>query len=131
MPGTLFASDSIEQHVFRAAVLSIVLALALGQNAVLLCQVWCDPPEAAATGCHHEDGTPSPTLARDAECDDGLVGIADITRPELRRGVSDRDHGAVAVVRFLFAPPSTGTLHSESGAQLLLQARPLVTPLRL
>ena len=117
--------------MFRAAVLSIVLALALGQNAVLLCQVWCDPPEAAATGCHHEDGTPSPTVARDGECDDGLVGGVAITGQDLRRAASDRDHSAVGVVRVPFAPPSTGTLHSESGAQPLLQARPLVTPLRL
>jgi len=39
--------------VFRAAVLSIVLALAVGQNATLLCRVWCDLQAAAASGCHH------------------------------------------------------------------------------
>ena len=55
-----------EHHVFRAALFSIVLTLAVGQNASLLCQVWCH--DATSAGCPHQDSTTSPSVSADDNC---------------------------------------------------------------
>lgn len=120
-----------ELHVFRAAVVSIALTLAIGQNAVLLCQAWCDPHEAAATGCHHNTAT-SPSLTDNDNCTDTFAAIA-FVREDLRRGTSfpDAQH-AVLVPAFRFAPPSTDIRSGhDPGQQSPLESRPLVTPLRI
>lgn len=117
--------------MFRAAVILIVLTLAMGQNAVLLCQAWCDPREAAATGCH-SDSTPSPSLAGNDTCTDTLGAIA-FVREDVRGGTSapDAPH-AVVIPAFQFARPPTAIRGGDDPRhQSLLEARPLVTPLRI
>jgi hypothetical protein len=47
-------------NVFRAALVSVVLTLATGPNAGLLCTAWC--VDATSTGCPHQDSTTSPRL---------------------------------------------------------------------
>jgi hypothetical protein len=42
-------------NVFRAALYSVVLTLAIGQNAGLLCKVWC--PDATSKSCLHQEST--------------------------------------------------------------------------
>lgn len=118
--------------MLRAAVASIVLTLAVGQNAALLCQAWCDPHAAAATGCHH-DGATSPRLTGGDHCTDCTFGITAFVREDARRGASapDAPH-AIAVTGFRFAPPPTDirSCH-DRGQQSLLAARPLVIALRV
>jgi hypothetical protein len=129
--GVLLAFGGSELHVFRAAVVSIALTLAIGQNAVLLCQAWCDPHEAAASGCHHNTAT-SPSLTGNDNCTDTFAAIA-FVREDLRRGTSipDAQH-AVVIPAFRFAPPSTEIRSGhDPGQQSPLESRPPVTPLRI
>lgn len=117
--------------MFRAAGVLIVLSLAMGQNAVLLCQAWCDPHEAAADGCH-SDRALSPSLTGNDHCNDTFGAIA-FVREDVRRGTStpDAPH-AVVIPAFRFAPPPTDIRSGhDPGQQSLHEARPLVTPLRI
>jgi hypothetical protein len=117
--------------VFRAAVVSIALTFAIGQNAVLLCQAWCDSREAAATGCHHNTAA-SPSLTGNDHCTDTFAASA-VVREDLRRGTSipDAQH-AVVIPAFRFAPPSTDIRSGhDPGQPSPLESRPLVTPLRI
>lgn len=117
--------------MFRAAIVLIVAVLAMGQNAVLLCQALCDPHEAAAAGCH-SDSTTSPSLTGNDDCTDTLGAIA-FVHEDVRRGTSTRDAPLVVVIpAFLFAPPPTDIRSGHGpGQQSLLEARPLVTSLRI
>ena len=55
--------------MFRIAVLSIVLALATGTNAVLYCALSCHPVEETAGGCEHGTGpTTAPRNVAAADC---------------------------------------------------------------
>jgi len=117
----------------RAAVFSIVLALAVGQDANLLCMAWCDPHEAAATGCHHQDGVTSPSLVTGGDgCDTGVLTVATFVREDLRRGGSAQDQHAVIAARFQYAPSSADI---RSGhvvwRRAAPEAGPLVTFLRI
>lgn len=129
--GFLLACSGSELHVFRAAVGLIVLTLAMGPSAVLLCQAWCDPHEAAATGCH-SDRTTSPSLIGNDNCTDTFGALA-FVREDVRRGTStpDAPH-AVVIPAFRFAPPPTAIRSDhDPGQQSPHEARPLVTPLRI
>ena len=79
--------------MFRAAVLSIVLTLAVGPNASLLCGTWCDPQAVAARGCHDEDPVTPPSVAGDGSCDHVVLSVAAFLREDVRRGVSAPDAG--------------------------------------
>lgn len=120
-----------ENHVCRAAVLSIVLTLAVGQNApLLLCRAWCDQQAAAASGCHHQNPAPSLSMAGDDSCDNVL--IAAFLREQVRRGVSspDRDH-AIPVLLYQLAPSATDVRPGQQpGRECSLETRPLSTVLR-
>ena len=68
LPSRLFQAGAAlalmggEYHVFRAALFSIVLTLAVGQNAGLLCKVWCH--DATSAGCPHQDSDDVPKRER-------------------------------------------------------------------
>lgn len=90
--------------MIRATALSILLALAVGPNA-LLCRTWCDQP--AASGCHEEDSLPSPGLTRDDTCQPGAL-IATFVREDVRRGDANPNPGhAVLVSRDAFLRSTT------------------------
>ena len=117
-------------HVFRAAVVSIVLTLAVGQNAALLCSVWCHPPEAATGVCEHPPVT-SPSVTGNDSCTVRAAEATALVREDVRRGATpDAQHGVV-VAWFQFGPPPA---HSTSGRQLRqtpLRASPLILALRI
>jgi hypothetical protein len=118
--------------VVRAAALSIVLTLAVGQNAAL-CKVWCDRPVAATTGCHDTDGATSASMTRNDDCHHVGLGVITFVSEDVRRGTSAPNAlHVVSVPRFRLAPlpADIGSGH-ESGQQTLLKAQPLVTPLRI
>jgi hypothetical protein len=118
--------------VFRAAVLSIVLALVAGPNASLLCAVWCHPEAATAGPCEHPDPTSTPSIAGNDSCPDIAASSTALVREDVRREVSAPAQHAVLVARFQFAPPPH---HSASAREVAnrstLEARPLDLALRI
>jgi len=118
-----------EHHVFRAAVVSIVLTLAVGQNTGLLCSVWCHPPEAATGACEYQHHATSPSVTGDDSCPQLRAGATTFVREDLRRGASAPDVQHNVVVRgFDFAPPP---MHPTFGRRLAHQTRPQASPLIL
>ena len=71
--GVALALKGGEYPVFRAALFSIVLTLAVGQNAGLLCKVWCYPHDATA-GCRQQEPTTSPSVSGDDYCNNVALG---------------------------------------------------------
>ena len=53
-------------NVFRAALVSVVLTLAIGPNAGLLCTVWCH--DDTSMGCPHHESTTSASVRADDTC---------------------------------------------------------------
>jgi hypothetical protein len=75
-----------ELQVFNSTVASIVLAMAVGQNALLMCRAWCEPPAPVMSACHHGSSA-SPTVSGDGDsCDDLELQGAAFLREDLRRG---------------------------------------------
>ena len=131
--GAALAVNVGERHVFRAAVLSIVLTLALGQNARLLCRIGCHPNEVTTVGCEHQDTTTSPRVAGDDNCNNVVAGGIAFVREDVRRGASAPDaQQTVAILRFRFAPRPTDMLSGhDPGQQPLVGARPLEIAIRI
>jgi hypothetical protein len=117
--------------VLRAALFSIVLTLTFGQNASLLCKVWC--PDTTSAGCPHQDSTTSPSLSTHDNCRSDVGGAVAFVREDLRRTAAAPDaQNALAVPRFLLAPSHIDlSIGFESGRLLLLEERPLVIALRI
>lgn len=131
--GVLLAIHRAEYYVFRATVLSIVLTLAVGPHAMLLCRAWCDSQAGAPTGCHHEDPAISPgVVTGDHSCDNVVIGAA-FVRVDVRRDVSspDQDRG-IPVPRYQIACSTLDAhLGQEHGREWSLETRPPVTSLRI
>lgn len=130
--GAALAFEVGEYHVFRAAVLSFALTLAVGQNAGPLCKVWCHPSE-ATTGCEHPDQTTSASVTGDDNCMNVTLRAIAVVREDLRRGESapDTQH-AVTIPSFRFAPPLTDIRSDHGpGQPSRLAALPLVIALRI
>ena len=110
-----------------------MLTLVAAPNAGVVCQGWCDPVEAAATGCHHQDAGPSATLSDINDCGNMLLGTAVLVTEHGRRGLSSLDtRHAVLVPRYQDAVAARES-HSadEPGCAWSLAPRPLVTALRI
>jgi hypothetical protein len=119
-----------EHTVFRAALFSIVLTLAVGQNASLLCKVWCH--DATSAGCPHQDSTTSPSVSAD-DCMNAVVGAVAFVREDARRTAAAPDaQNALAVPRFRLAPSPTDLRPGfEAGWRQLHEERPLILALRI
>jgi hypothetical protein len=127
--------DRSEFHVFRAAIVSIALIVTAGQNAAVLCGVWCAAHEVAASDCHHAGASSqSLSLTGSERCSDMALGVAvAFVREDLRLGTSAADcQQAVVVAPFRWPPRQN---HIRSGPELdlktLLSARPLAIALRV
>lgn len=122
-----------EKLVVRAAVLSIVLTLAIGPNATLLCSVWCRPDEAKSSACQHQDAATSPLVTGGGSCQTAGASATALIREDARRGspLAGAQH-AIAVSRFRFAPPSNHTARpSDVATSLVADARPHLIALRV
>lgn len=121
----------VSTNVFRAAIFSIVLTLAAGQNIGLLCHVWCPPDAGAASGCEHQTST-SPSLKPYDGCNEAVSDAIAIAREDGRRTIAPHGQSAAVVPRFALAAP---VRHARAGCDLdsrrLLDARPLVLALRV
>lgn len=108
MAGVILAVRCGEQYMFRAAALSIVLALVVGQGpATLLCTVWCDSQAPATTGCHHEERTGSTSVTGDEDCSHLAAGVVATLRENLRiRESGPGTDLAVTVPPFAVARPT-------------------------
>ena len=107
--------------------------MAVGQDAALLCKAWCYPPAASAVGCRHHDATTSSTVSADDNCRNLALDAIAFVREDARRGGAAPDaQNALVIPPFRFAPslPDSRSAY-ESGLQLQLEARPLVTALRI
>jgi hypothetical protein len=131
LTGAGLALTSGEYHVFRAALFSIVLTLAVGQNASLLCKVWCH--DTTSAGCPHHDSTTSPSMSADDSCSTPVVAAVAFVREDARRTIAAPDgQNALVVPRFrLFFSPTELRPGSGSGRRLPLEERPLVIALRI
>jgi hypothetical protein len=132
--GAALALKSGEHHVFRAALFSIVLTLAVGQNAGLLCTVWCVPHDATSALCPHQDPMTSPTVRGDDNCSDPVtLGTVAFVREDGRRTAPGPDlQNALVVLRFRFVAPSIDPRPGyESARRSLLEERPLTIALRI
>jgi hypothetical protein len=129
--GAALAVMGGEHHVFRAALFSIVLTLAVGQNASLLCKVWCH--DATSVGCPHRDSTTSPSVSAHDNCRSDVGGAVAFVREDAQRTAAAPDaQNALVVPRFRLAPSPTDLRPSfESGRRLPLEERPLVIALRI
>ena len=120
--------------VFRAALVSIVLTLTLGQNAALLCRVWCHPQQDAnSAACEHQAPTTSPSVTASESCAQIAAGPTAFVGEDARRVASgsDAQHGSV-VARFQFLPPSVWSARDLERAHATpLAARTLVLALRI
>lgn len=119
--------------MFRAALLSIVLSLAVGQNVVLLCRAWCNARVAAASGCHHEEAPLTPSVAGDKDCDNAGLAATAVLREDVRRDVSSPGaNHTTRVPRYQLAQLTIETRQNqEAGRGWLLGKRPLSTALRI
>ena len=137
--------------VFRVVTLSIVLTVAGGQNAALLCKAWCDSHTAPASAPHHEHAVPasasaphhdeqssnhsstSLTVAGNECCDNMVVSAAAVVREDVRRdGSSPGTSYAIPVPRYQFTHPTINTRPGqEPGREWSLRHRPLSSALRI
>ena len=120
-----------EYPVFRAALFSIVLTLAFGPNASLLCQVWC--PDTTSARCPHQDSVTSPSVSAHDNCRSDAGGAVAFVREDARRTTAAPDaQNALAVPPFRLAPSPTNLRSGfEAGRRLLLEERPLILALRI
>ena len=129
--GAALALRGGEHPVFRAALFSIVLTLAAGQNAALLCEVWCQ--DATSAGCPHRGSTTSPSVSADDSCSRVVVEAVGFVREDARRTAAAPDaQNALALPRFRLVPSPTNLRSGfEAGRRLLLEERPLILALRI
>jgi hypothetical protein len=131
LAGAALALMGGEYPVFRAALFSIVLSLAFGQNASLLCQDWC--PDTTSAACPHQDSATFPSVSAHDNCRSGAGGAVVFVREDARRSAAAPDaQNALAVPRFLLAISHTDLCPGfESGQRRSLEERPLVITLRI
>lgn len=130
--GAALALRDGEHPVFRAALFSIVLTLAVGQNAALLCEVWCQ--DATSAGCLHQGSTTSPSVSADDSCSRVVVGaVVGSVREDARRTAAAPDaQNALVLPRFRLVPSPTDRRSGfEAGWRQLPEERPLILALRI
>jgi hypothetical protein len=87
--------------VFRAALVSIVLTLTLGQNTALLCRILCHPQGSVNSGCEHQAPTSVPSVTGSESCTQVTSWAAPFVREDGRQRASASDAAnGVVVARF-------------------------------
>ena len=122
----------LSNNVFRAALLSIVLTMAAGQNVALVCGVWCHSGEGMAGACENQTEATAPSIVANDECVVNGNPVVFVREDGRRSGSLPEVAGALAPARFAFTPPAAGALSTyEPNSRLLLERRPLVLALRI
>lgn len=117
--------------MFRAAVVSIVMALAAGSNASLLCSMWCH--EAEAAGCEHRETSGGQTIAATDVCPMSGGTSTAYVREDVRSGsLTPQAEHARNVTPFDSGPPPVDAVSvSFTGPCPSRAAKPLVLSLRI
>lgn len=116
--------------MFRAALVSIVFSLTVGQNVALLCRTWCDALAAAASECHHKNSSTTPSVAGDEDCGKVVVAATAVLREDVRRDASSQD--TIPVPRYQLAQLTIDERPGqEPWREWSLEKRPLLTALRI
>jgi hypothetical protein len=116
--------------VFRAVLFSIVVSLAIGQNAALLCDAWCH--DTASARCPHEESTTSSSVKAGDRCQDAAAGMVAFVREDAPGVPAAADaQNALGVPRFRPALPSADMPSGFAPGRRLLEERPLITSLRI
>ncbi|WP_291990262.1 hypothetical protein [Luteitalea sp.] len=119
--------------MLRASILSIVLTLAIGPNADIVCQALCAPQADLTKPCDHDGTSPLQIAAGDDCCEGLLAGGASAQFTALRRD-SSLPSGDVAIPVLGGALVRSATTHRlgyEPGRRQSLAHRPLPTILRI
>ena len=119
--------------MLRAFILSIVLILAIGPDAAMVCQALCAPQADETSPCGHEETSPLQIAAGDECCDDLVAGTASSQLPSMRRDTSV-PNGDVAIPvpgGALVRSETTGRLGYEPGRRPSPAHQPLLTILRI
>jgi hypothetical protein len=116
--------------VFRTALFTIVLSLAVGHSAGLFCKAWCH--DVAPARCAHESSTTSASVSADDRCQDAADSAVAFVREDGRRAAADPGaHNALVVHRFRpDSLPRALPFGFEPGRRLL-EERPPLTSLRI
>lgn len=125
-------SSLASSDMFRAALVSIVLALTLGQNATLLCRVWCQPQERANSTCEHQPQKTSPSVTGNESCIP-IEGTTPFVREDGRRGSSASDAQPSVVIAPFHLPllPSVAVRMNVHPQATPPDVRPLAVALRI
>jgi hypothetical protein len=116
-------------NVFRAALLSIVLTLASGENAALLCGVWCHSGHETANACEHR--AVSDVVAND-DCTVSGNTVVFVREDARRSDSAPTVQGGVLVAQIAYTPSAPGSLAGyQAVGRRLPDARPLVLALRI
>jgi hypothetical protein len=130
LAGASLALMGGEHRVFRGALFSIVLTLAVGPNASLLCKVWCS--DTTSAGCRHQDSTTSASVSAHGNCRTDVGGAVAFVREDARRAAAAPDaQNTLAVPRFLWVLSHTDLGFGLESGRLLLEERPLLIALRI
>ena len=88
---------------------------------------WCDADAAAASECHHENSSRTPSVAGDEDCDNVAVAVTAVLREDVRRDVSSRNaNQAIPVPRYQLAQLTIGARPGEEPwREWSLEKRPL------
>jgi hypothetical protein len=119
--------------MFRVSVLSIVLTLAMGPDAALLCEFWCVPTADVTEACDHDGAGTARIAAAGDCCTDMVVGTA-VPRFQAVRPEASFPDGADAIPVLRDQPDRSLTSIRrgyELGRARSLDHRPLPIILRL
>jgi hypothetical protein len=119
-----------EKLVVRAAVLSIVLTLAVGPSANLLCSVWCHRDDTTSAACEHQNATTSPRVTGEDSCRTTPTTAASFTRDEPKRPQNGDQQGAFVRTSRL-AVPLAAAIRPRDGGHSLAAVPPILIALRI
>lgn len=133
MSGAGLARLAAEEQVLRAAVIAVVLVLATGQSAAVLCAGWCRPGQSAAPACDHALRSTTARLSEADTCSALAFGFPAFVREDVRRPefAPDAPPAIVTPQLLVHAPSIVRRSGHDSGEFSLFGARPLVLTLRL
>jgi hypothetical protein len=126
-------SEPVEEFVLRAALVSIVFTLTVGQNAAVLCRAWCDGQGAPASECHQTSAADGLSVTADEHCGEVVAAAAAALPEDVRRDMSSADSDqAISIPRHQLPQLTIDQRRrQESRREPSLEGRPLTTILRI
>ena len=119
--------------MFRIAVLTFVLTVAVAPHATVLCGIWCHPSGRATDGCHPHEPAQSANVTGGDTCTGVVATVSTFIREDVRRTAALSESGSFVVVRhspFPVLPTEARTIASYERAWAI-ETRPVHTVLRL